>query len=153
MNVQMVMGNLAKPAFILNKGDRDMMALTVACNEGKDKDGKPRPAEFIDLITWGKKDSFTKYAEYLTTGQPVAAVGKLVYGDATEKDGTIYASAFVEVNHVGDIRLAGAKSGQSLTDAEPAPQQDAKAEAAQKEALKNTPAPTPEAAFDDDIPF
>lgn len=157
MNIQMVAGNLAKPAFIKTneKGDRDMMALTVACSNGKDKQGNKRPAEFIELIVWGKKDSFTNYAQYLVTGQPVAATGKLVYGKPNEKDGTVYQSAFVELNSVFDIELTGHKGGERVTDAEPAPKQDDKAAAAAKLALEGQPAPTPNPAdsFDDDIPF
>lgn len=152
MNIQMVAGNLAKPAFIKNNGDRDMMALTVACNEGKDKEGKPRPAEFIELIVWGKKDAFTNYAQYLVTGQSVAATGKLVYGDDNEKDGKVYASAFVEVNSIRDIELTGSKGGQRVTDADPLPQQDPSAADAAKQAVKNVPTPK-DPGIDDDIPF
>lgn len=152
MNIQMVAGNLAKPAFIKNNGDRDMMALTVACNEGKDKEGKPRPAEFVELIVWGKKDAFTNYAQYLVTGQSVAATGKLVYGDSNEKDGVVYASAFVEVNSIRDIELTGSKGGQRVTDADPLPQQDKPAAEAAQQALADAPAPKDEIK-DDDIPF
>lgn len=153
MNIQMVAGNLAKDCFILNKGDRDMMALTVACNEGKDKEGKQRPAEFIELIVWGKKDAFNNYAKYLIKGQSVAAEGKLVYGDSNEKGGVVYASAFVEVDNIRDIELTGTKGGQSVTDAEPPQQQDAPAADAAQQALAATPAPDKGDQFDDDIPF
>ena len=153
MNIQIVAGNLAKDCFILNKGDRDMMALTVACNEGKDKEGNQRPAEFIELIVWGKKDSFNNYAKYLKTGQSVAAEGKLVYGEPNEKDGKVYASAFVEVDNIRDIELTGTKGGQSVTDADPLPQQDKPAAEAAQAAVAGTPAPDKNDQFDDDIPF
>ncbi|MBI6883036.1 single-stranded DNA-binding protein [Pseudomonas putida] len=151
MNVQMVAGNLAKPAFINNKGDRDMMALTVACNEGKDKQGNQRPAEFIELIVWGKAGSFDNYAKFLVKGQSVAATGKLVYGKPNEKEGTVYASAFVEVNSVFDIELTGRKS-ESVADAQPLPEQDKNAQDAAQAAAAAQPAPEVD-SFDDDIPF
>lgn len=152
MNIQMVAGNLAKPAFIKNNGDRDMMALTVACNEGKDKEGNQRKAEFVDLIVWGKKDAFVNYAPYLVTGQSIAAEGKLVYGDSTEKDGVVYQTAFVEIDSIRDIELTGKKGGQSVTDADPLPQQDKAAADASQQAAGNLPTPEVD-AFDDDIPF
>lgn len=156
MNIQMVAGNLAKDCFIMNKGDRDMMALTVACNEGKDKQGNQRPAEFIELIVWGKKGSFENYSKYLVKGQSVAAEGKLVYGEPTEREGTVYASAFVEVDYVGDIELTGTKGGSPANaGADQVPQQDDKAAAASAAAAAATPAPdaAPTDSYDDDIPF
>lgn len=155
MNIQMVAGNLARDCYIKNNGDRDMMALTVACNEGKDKQGNQRPAEFIDLIVWGKAGSFSNYAKYLVKGQSVAAEGKLVYGEPNEKDGTVYASAFVEIDHVSDIELTGSKNGSPAgAGADAAPQQDGQAAAAAAASVAGAPAPAnTNDSYDDDIPF
>jgi single-strand DNA-binding protein len=164
MNRFIAAGNLAKNATIHTNaaGDRDFMALTIACNEGKDKNGNPRPAEFVDATIWGKKGQFDKSAEYFTVGQPVLAVGKLVYPpvtDKNEKDGVIYQSALLEIANQFDLQLTGSKNTSVAHAGDDTPVRDAGSDQAgaagiQQAGSQPAPQPAPDFdSFDDDIPF
>lgn len=163
MNRFIAAGNLAKAATLHTNaaGDRQFMALTIACNEGKDKDGNPRPAEFVDATLWGKFGQFDKSIEFFSKGQPVLAIGKLVYPEITEKnekDGVVYASALLEINNQFDLQLTGSKNATVATAGDDTPVREAGADqagaAGVQQQAQATPQPAPDFdSFDDDIPF
>jgi single-strand DNA-binding protein len=162
MNVQIAAGNLAKHATVHanTAGDREFMVVTIACNEGKDKEGNQRPAEFIDAIVWGKKGAFDNSKQYFVKGQPVLATGKLVYPDFQEKDGVRYEAALIEVDSLFDLELTGSMNGNGrVTDVgSDVPQRadgaDQAANSGVAQVAQAAPQPAPDFdSFDDDIPF
>lgn len=95
-NVFMVKGNISKitPA---QRGDKEFCYLTVAVNKGKDKDGNPRPATFIDCDAWTKNAEFIK--KYCQIGDFVE-VGGFIEKNTYEKDGQKTSRQFLLVDYI-----------------------------------------------------
>jgi single-stranded DNA-binding protein len=155
MNRQFAEGNLVAAAAVFNgKNERDVLSFTIACNEGKDSNGKDI-VEYISVSAYGKKGFASKLVDYLGKGALVSAMGRLVMSKS-EKDGVVYTNPRVEVSGLRNIRLLGSKpattgaeaSGHEATPAAVAQQ----AAASAASAAAALPAPASD-SFDDDIPF
>lgn len=154
MNKQFAQGHLASAATINTvKEGREALNFTIACNDGKDADGKDY-VEYIPVVAYGKTGFASKLVEYLGKGAAVTAAGKLVYSKS-EKDNAVYTNARIEVNSLYDIRLNGSGTGKAGAEAQAT---ETPAEAAQQSegavtASLESPAANVDTSFDDDIPF
>lgn len=83
MNKIIFSGHIAKIT-AAQRGDKDFCYMSVAHNNGKDKDGNQRPADFISFEVWGPQASFVK--QWCSVGDPVAVEGRLK-NNVYEKDG------------------------------------------------------------------
>lgn len=81
----------------IEKGDKDFLYLTVAVDNGKDKDGNNRPASFISWDVWGQPAKFVK--SYLGVGDLVCVSG-IVRNDTYEKNGEKVSRQFLLANSV-----------------------------------------------------
>lgn len=83
MNTVNFSGHISKitPA---TRGDKEFCYLSVAHNNGKDKDGNQRSADFIPFEVWGKQASFVK--QWCSVGDAVAIEGRLK-NNVYEKNG------------------------------------------------------------------
>lgn len=111
-NYYSIIGNIAKitPA---QKGEKDFCYLTVAINNGKDKQGNPRPADFIDVDVWGNQAAFVE--KYCQVGDLLNVSGvlkKSVY----EKDGQKVSRQFCLATSVQ--KLASKGGGKNTDDGE-----------------------------------
>ncbi len=167
MNKQFAIGNLAKAATVTTINDRDMLAMTVACNDGKEKDTLDDAGnvvkegrqfvEFIPAVIWGKKGAFDKIKPYLGVGQGVSVFGELAYPEPNEKDGVVYQNVLVEVRSLRDLRLIGGNKASKPADQHegvptPSPEQEKANEKAIAQAAEKGPSNDID-SFDDDIPF
>lgn len=92
---------------------------TVACNNGKDKDGNDRPADFITCKAFDKKAE--AIGRYFTKGKPICVTGSFktdVY-DSKKHEGEKVYSSYVLVNEFEFVGGKGDSGGQQ-TQAAPA---------------------------------
>jgi single-strand DNA-binding protein len=110
---------------------------TVACNNGKDKDGNERPADFITCKAFDKKAE--TIGRYFKKGKPICVTGSFKtdkYQDKNHDDVTHY-SSYVLVN---EFEFVGGKSDGGSAESE-------------KPAEKPAPEKKPVEAEDADCPF
>lgn len=114
-NLFVVKGNISKitPA---QRGDKNFCYLTVAVNKGKDKEGNPRPATFIDCDAWNKNAEFIE--KYCQVGDLVQAVG-FIEKNTYEKDGQKTSRQYLLVDHIQKLASKGA--GKNAGGDEPVP--------------------------------
>ena len=113
-NMFSIIGNIAKitPA---QKGEKDFCYLTVAINNGKDKQGNPRPADFIDCDVWGNQAAFIE--KYCQVGDLLNVSGvlkKSVY----EKDGQKVSRQFCLATSVQKLASKAGKNADNDVPAE-----------------------------------
>lgn len=109
---------------------------TVACNNGKDKDGNDRPADFITCKAFDKRAQVI--GKFFKKGSPICITGAFktdVYDSKKHEGEKVYSSYVL----VSDFEFIGKKSD-SNTQAAPAP------------AVETTPAVAEETS-NEDIPF
>ena len=112
---------------------------TVACNNGKDKDGNDRPADFITCKAFDKKAE--AIGRCFTKGKPICVTGSFktdVY-DSKKHEGEKVYSSYVLVNEFEFVGSKGDGGGQQ-TQAAPA----------QPTTEQMTPIESPS---DDNVPF
>ena len=94
---------------------------TVACNNGKDKDGNDRPADFITCKAFDKKAE--AIGRYFTKGKPICVTGSFktdVY-DSKKHEGEKVYSSYVLVNEFEFVGSKGDGNAAQPTQAAPAP--------------------------------
>lgn len=116
-------------------------SFSVAVNNGKDKDGNERPADFIPCKAWKEKAEFI--SRYFSKGKMILLTGKFKTDKYTHKqysDVTIYNSYIL----VDNVEFCGDKS----TEQQAKPQQ-----ARQQPAAASVPNDYEVLLNDDDMPF
>lgn len=83
-NMVSLIGRLTKDVELKGEGDSRYFSNTLAVDNGKDKDGNDRPADFIPIKAF--KGTAETLAKYLKKGQKVGVCGELKTG-SYEKDG------------------------------------------------------------------
>lgn len=138
MNKVILIGNLTRdPELRQTQNDKSVVEFTVATSNGKDADGKVRPADFITCKAWNKQAEMI--SKWFTKGKQICVTGKFTtdkYTDKKYEDVTHY-NSYVLVSEVEFVGTKG-NSGQQTQTA-----------AAQPE----TPTEPVESANSEDIPF
>ena len=137
MNKVILIGNLTSdPELRQTQNGKSVVKFTVATSNGKDSEGKDRPADFTTCQAWDKRAEMI--AKWFNKGKQICVTGALKtdkYKDKNHDDVTHY-NSYVLVN---EIEFVGSKGdGGAKTETQAAP---AKAE---------TPVATAE---ESDIPF
>ena len=96
-----------------NRGDKEFCYVTIARNNGKTKDGKDIPADFISFQAWGNNAQFLK--QYCAVGEHIAVEAHLKMNNY-EKDGQKRSELIVVIDEID----RGDKRG---TNAAPAPEE------------------------------
>lgn len=108
MNNCIIIGNLASdPSLSQTTTNKSVCRFTVAVNNGKDKDGNDRPADFITCQAWNKTAELI--AKWWTKGKPIALTGAFKtdkYQDKNHSDVTHY-NSYILVN---TVEFIGSKS-------------------------------------------
>ena len=121
MNQCVIIGNLTSdPELRQTQNGKSVARFTVAVNNGKDTDGKDRPADFITCQAWNKTAELV--GRWWTKGKPIAVVGAFKtdkYQDKKHDDVTHYNSYIL----VSSVEFVGGKSDGTAqpTQAAPAP--------------------------------
>ena len=103
-------------------------SFSVAINNGKDKDGNERPADFINCRAWRETANFI--SKWFQKGKMITIEGKFKtdkYQHKSHSDVTMYSSYIL----IDNVEFAGDKGGQTSTPApaqQAAPQQTTQAE-------------------------
>jgi single-strand DNA-binding protein len=141
MNQCVIIGNLTSdPELRQTPNGKSVVKFTVAVNNGKDSDGKDRPADFITCQAWNKTADLV--GRWWTKGKPIAVIGAFKtdkYRDKKYEDVTHY-NSYILVNSVEFV--GGKGDGGQQTQATPA-----KAESS------TTPAEPVDSASSEDCPF
>ena len=138
MNKCIIIGNLTSdPELRQTQSGKSVVKFTIAVNNGKDAEGKDRPADFITCQAWEKRGE--TIGKYFKKGSPICVTGTLKtdkYTDKNHEDVTHY-NSYILVN---EFEFIGKKSegGQQTAQAAPA---------------QNTTATSVETANESDIPF
>lgn len=138
MNKCIIIGNLTSdPELRQTQSGKSVARFTIAVNNGKDAEGKDRPADFITCQAWEKRGE--TICKYFKKGSPICVTGALKtdkYTDKNHEDITHY-NSYILVN---EFEFIGKKSdgGQQTTQAAPA---------------QTSPTEPVEAASESDIPF
>ena len=138
MNKCIIIGNLTSdPESRQTQSGKSVVKFTIAVNNGKDTDGKDRPADFITCQAWEKRGE--TIGKYFKKGSPICVTGALKtdkYTDKNHEDVTHY-NSYILVN---EFEFIGKKSdgGQQTTQVAPA---------------QTTPTEPIETASESDIPF
>ena len=140
MNKVILIGRLtADPELRQTTNGNSVCKFTVACNNGKDADGKERPADFITCQAWDKTADFV--SKWFSKGKSIVVEGSMKtdkYQDKNHQDVTHYNSYVL----VRGVEFAGDSSGSNNT-----------------QPTQTAPTPTPQAApaapvvDDGDVPF
>lgn len=138
MNKCIIIGNLtSNPELRQTQSGKSVVKFTIAVNNGKDADGKDRPADFITCQAWKKRGE--TIGKYFKKGSPICVTGALKtdkYTDKNHEDVTHY-NSYILVN---EFEFIGKKSdvGQQTTQAAP---------------TQTAPTEPIETASESDIPF
>lgn len=101
MNQCVIIGNLTSdPELRQTPNGKSVVKFTIAVNNGKDSDGKDRPADFINCQAWNKTADLV--GKWWTKGKPIAVVGAFKtdkYRDKKYEDVTHY-NSYILVNSV-----------------------------------------------------
>lgn len=120
MNQCVIIGNLTSdPELRQTQNGKSVVKFTVAINNGKDSEGKDRPADFITCQAWNKTAELV--SRWWTKGKPIAVIGAFKtdkYQDKNHEDVTHY-SSYILVNSVEFVGGKG-DGGQQTTQAAPA---------------------------------
>lgn len=114
MNKGYYMGNLTKDFEIKNTDTVKIARGSMALNRGKDKDGKDRGADFINLVAFGKRaDFFEKFGK---KGRRFLIEAHVQTGSYQNQEGkTVYTTDFV----IDQVEFADSKSSDAPAQAEP----------------------------------
>lgn len=146
MNKAIIIGNLTRdPEMGQTTSGMATCKFTVACNNGKDKEGKERPADFITCKAFDKRAE--TIGRYFSKGKPICVTGSFKtdkYQDKNHEDVTHY-SSYVLVN---EFEFIGGKNegGGQPTQAEKTPE-------AKKSDDMGKPSEYEEVLGDGEIPF
>ena len=123
MNKITIYGRLTSdPELRQTQNGKSTCSFTVAVDNGKDKDGNDRPADFIPCRAWEAKANFV--GRYFTKGKPILLTGAFKtdkYQDKKHEDVTHY-SSYVLVNEVEFVgsKNDGGQTAPAQTQAAPA---------------------------------
>jgi single-strand DNA-binding protein len=141
MNQCVIIGNLTSdPELRQTPNGKSVVKFTVAVNNGKDSDGKDRPADFITCQAWNKTADLV--GRWWTKGKPIAVIGAFKtdkYRDKKYEDVTHY-NSYILVNSVEFV--GGKGDGGQQTQATPANAESS-----------TTPAEPVDSASSEDCPF
>ena len=138
MNKCIIIGNLTSdPELRQTQSGKSVAKFTIAVNNGKDAEGKDRPADFITCQAWERRGE--TIGKYFKKGSPICVTGAFKtdkYTDKNHEDVTHY-NSYILVN---EFEFIGKKSdgGQQTAQAAPA---------------LTAPAEPVETASESDIPF
>lgn len=108
MNKCIIIGNLTSdPELRQTQSGKSVVKFTVAVNNGKDSDGKDRPADFITCQAWEKRGE--AIGRFFKKGSPICVTGAFKtdkYTDKNHEDVTHYNSYVL----VSDFEFIGKKS-------------------------------------------
>lgn len=108
MNKVILIGNLTSdPELRQTQNGKSVVKFTVATSNGKDSEGKDRPADFITCQAWDKRAEMI--AKWFAKGKQICVVGSFKtdkYTDKNHEDVTHY-SSYVLVN---EVEFVGTKS-------------------------------------------
>lgn len=131
MNRVTLLGNLTKdPETKTTTSNKCICTFTVATNNGKDKDGNDRPADYITCKAWEKRGE--TIAKYMRKGSKILVTGAFktdTYTDTKHEDVTHYSSYVL----VDGFEFAGGGSGGG--------------------SASNNNAAQPQAPADEEVPF
>lgn len=118
MNQCVIIGNLTSdPELRQTPNGKSVVKFTIAVNNGKDSDGKDRPADFINCQAWNKTADLV--GRWWTKGKPIAVIGAFKtdkYRDKNHEDVTHY-NSYILVNSVEFV--GGKGDGGQQTQATP----------------------------------
>ena len=120
MNKVILIGNLVRdPGLRQTQTGKSVVEFTVATSNGKDAEGKDRPADFTTCKAWNKQAEMI--AKWFTKGKQICVTGSLKtdkYVDKKHEDVTHY-NSYVQVS---EVEFVGTKGGTAQpTQAAPAP--------------------------------
>lgn len=138
MNQCTIIGNLTSdPELRQTTTGKSVVKFTVAVNNGKDSDGKDRPADFITCQAWNKTADLV--GRYCKKGKPIAVIGAFKtdkYQDKNHEDVTHY-NSYILVNSIEFV--GGGNNNSQQTQAAPT--------------QNTTPTEPVEAASSEEVPF
>lgn len=121
MNKCIIIGNLTSdPELRQTQSGKSVVKFTVAVNNGKDSDGKDRPADFITCQAWEKRGE--AIGRFFKKGSPICVTGAFKtdkYTDKNHEDVTHY-NSYILVNEFEFIGKKSDGGGQQTTQATPA---------------------------------
>lgn len=115
MNKVILIGNLTSdPELRQTQNGKSVVRFTVATSNGKDSEGKDRPADFTTCQAWDKRAEMI--AKWFTKGKQICVTGAIKtdkYKDKNHEDVTHYNSYVLvsEVEFVGSKGDGGTKTG------------------------------------------
>ena len=108
LEVQLI-GNLGQdPEMRYTPEGEGITSFSVACSQGKDKEGNDRPPTWVRVDAWGKLAELTN--EYLGKGSQVFIRGRLRVDEWTDKSGEKRFSIKVTADQV---QFLGGRSGEN----------------------------------------
>lgn len=140
MQILTIAGNVGKDAKLntLRDGEK-VLNFSIAVDNGKDKDGKARPATWFDCALWGKRADALE--QYILKGTKLAVSGR---PSAREHEGKVYLGITVnELTFQGSSQTRGDDDRQS---------RDRDDDRGSSKPSSRAPAFEP-GGMDDDIPF
>lgn len=84
-NLSLTTGRISRITPVDKGEGKEFLFLTIAVDNGKDKDGKERPADFISWDVWNQPARFVK--QYLKVGDLVTVSGVNKSNSYKDKDG------------------------------------------------------------------
>lgn len=122
MNKIIIIGNLVRdPEITKTQSGVAVCKFTVAVNNGKDKDGNDRPADYINCTAWDKRGE--TIGRFFSKGKPICVTGAFktdVY-DSKKHEGEKVYNSYVLVN---EFEFIGSKGdGGAKTEAQATPTQ------------------------------
>ena len=137
MQILTIAGNVGKDAKLNRPGSGDpVLNFSIAVDNGKDRDGKSRPATWFDCALWGKRAESLE--RYITKGTKLTVSGR---PSARAHEGKAYLG--ITVN---ELTFQG--SSQNSGDGDRSPSRDSGAGQSQQGGGYSAPG-----GMDDDIPF
>lgn len=141
MNQCTIIGNLTNdPELRQTTSGKSVVKFTVAVNNGKDAEGKDRPADFITCQAWNKTAELV--GRYCKKGKLIAVIGAFKtdkYQDKNHEDVTHY-NSYILVNSIEFVG-GGNNNNNNLQQTQATPTQN------------TTPTEPVESANSEDVPF
>lgn len=126
MNKCIIIGNLTNdPELRQTQNGKSVVKFTIAVNNGKDAEGKDRPADFIICQAWDKRGE--TIGKFFKKGSPICVTGSFKtdkYADKKYEDVTHY-NSYILVN---EFEFIGKKSGSDTQQTQTTPTQTASSE-------------------------
>jgi single stranded DNA-binding protein len=101
VNCVSLIGNLAGPLEIKSTPNSQVATGQLAVNDGKDRNGTPKPPVWINIETWGELAQCA--ATELKKGQKIQVLGRMKRNEYTGKDGVPKVEMKVKANQINRI--------------------------------------------------